>query len=82
MKKVTVMSGSEIHELAEAYADYDFKPGEKSIFSVFGSRERRILRYLEMSIRTALKSGWIYSVGDNREAYIAYPIPIRIRRFI
>ena len=72
MKKVTVtvMSDSEIHELAEAYADYDFRPGEKSIFSVFGSRER-ILRYLEMSIRTALKSGWIYSVGDNREAYIA-----------
>ena len=70
MKKVTVMSDSEIHELAEAYADYDFKPGEKSIFSVFGSREK-ILRYLEMSIRTALKSGWIYSVGDNREAYIA-----------
>lgn len=70
MKKVTVMSDSEIHELAETYADYDFKPGEKSIFSVFGSRER-ILRYLEMSIRTALKSGWIYSVGDNREAYIA-----------
>ena len=70
MKKVTVMSDSEIHELAETYADYDFRPGEKSIFSVFGSRER-ILRYLEMSIRTALKSGWIYSVGDNREAYIA-----------
>ena len=70
MKKVTVMSDSEIRELAEAYADYDFRPGEKSIFSVFGSRER-ILRYLEMSIRTALKSGWIYSVGDNREAYIA-----------
>ena len=56
MKKVTVMSDSEIRELAEAYADYDFRPGEKSIFSVFGSRER-ILRYLEMSIRTALKSG-------------------------
>ena len=70
MKKVTVMSDSEIRELAETYADYDFRPGEKSIFSVLGSRDR-ILRYLEMSIRTALKSGWIYSVGDNREAYIA-----------
>ena len=70
MKKVTVMSESEIREIAEAYANYSFRPGEKSIFSVFGSRER-ILRYLEMSIRTALKSGWIYSVGDNREAYIA-----------
>ena len=70
MKKVTVMSDSEIHELAETYADYDFRPGEKSIFSVFGSRER-ILRYLEMSIQTALKSGWIYSIGDNREAYVA-----------
>ena len=46
MKKVTVMSDSEMHELAEAYADYDFRPGEKSIFSVFGSRER-ILRYLD-----------------------------------
>lgn len=66
MKKVTVMSDSEIRELTEAYADYDFRPGEKSIFSVFGSRER-ILRYLG----TALKSGWIYSIGDNREAYIA-----------
>ena len=70
MKKVKVMSESEIREIAEAYANYSFRPGEKSIFSVFGSRER-ILRYLEMSIRTALKSGWIYSVGDNREAYIA-----------
>ena len=70
MKKVTVMSGSEIREIAETYADYSFRPGEKSIFSVFGSRDR-ILRYLEMSIRTALKSGWIYSIGDNNEAYIA-----------
>ena len=70
MKKVTVMSDSEKHELAKAYADYVCRPGEKSIFSVFGSRER-ILRYLEKSIRTALKSGWIYSVEDNREAYIA-----------
>ena len=70
MKKVTVMSDSEIRELAETYADYDFRPGEKSIFSVLGSRDR-ILRYLEMSIRTALKSGWVYSVGDNNEAYVA-----------
>ena len=70
VRKVMVMSDSEIHELAESYADHDFRPGEKSIFSIFGSRER-ILRYLEMSIRTALKSGWIYSVGDNRETYIA-----------
>ena len=70
MKKVTVMSKSEIQELAETYADYDFRPGEKSIFSVLGTRDR-ILRYLEMSIRTALKSGWIYSVGNNNEVYIA-----------
>ena len=70
MKQVTAMSDSEIREIAEAYADYNFTSGEKSIFSVFGSRER-ILRYLEMSIRTALKSGWIYSIGDNREAYVA-----------
>ena len=64
------MSSSEIRELAETYADYSFRSGEKSIFSVFGSRDR-ILSYLEMSIRTALESGWIYSVGDSREAYIA-----------
>ncbi len=70
MKKVTVMSDSEIHELAEAYADYSFRPGEKSIFSILGTRDR-ILRYLEMTIRTALKSGWIYSVGNNNEAYVA-----------
>ena len=24
-----------------------------------------------MSIRTALKSGWIYSIGDNNEAFVA-----------
>ena len=75
------MSDSEIREIAEAYADYEFKPGEKSIFSVLGSRDR-ILRYLEMTIRTALKSGWVYSVGNNNEAYIAYRIPIPILRFI
>ena len=81
MKKVTVMSDSEIHELAEAYADYVFRPGEKSIFSVFGSRDR-IFRYLEMSIRTAIKSGWIYSVCNNNEAYaISYfdsPPPLHV----
>ena len=70
MRKVTAMSDPEIQEIAEAYADYVFKPGEKSIFSVFGTRDR-ILRYLEMSIRTALRSGWIYSVGEDNEAYIA-----------
>ena len=70
MKKVVIMSDSEIRELAETYADYRFRPGEKSIFSVLGSRDR-ILRYLEMSIQTALKSGWIYSVGDNNEAFVA-----------
>ena len=43
MKKVTVMSDSETHELAETYADYVFRPGEKSIFSVFGSREKILL---------------------------------------
>ena len=70
MKKVTIMNDSEIRELAETYADYRFRPGEKSIFSVFGTRDR-ILRYLEMSIWTALKSGWMYSIGDNKEAYVA-----------
>ena len=70
MKKVTIMNDSEIRELAETYADYRFRPEEKSIFSVFGTRDR-ILRYLEMSIWTALKSGWIYSIGDNKEAYVA-----------
>ena len=64
MKKVTVMSDSEIHEIAEAYADYDFRPGEKSIFSVFDSSER-ILRYMKMSIQTELKSGWIYYVREK-----------------
>lgn len=34
------MNYAEIHELAETYADYDFRPGEKSIFSVLGSRDR------------------------------------------
>ncbi len=69
MEKVIAMSDSEIRELAEAYADYEFRSGEKSIFSVLGTRGR-ILRYLEMSIRTALESGWIYSVGENNEAYV------------
>lgn len=70
MEKVVSMNASEIREIAEAYSDYGFRPGEKSVFSVFGSREK-VLRYLEMSIQTALESGRIYSVGDNREAYVA-----------
>lgn len=84
MKKVAALNGSAIREIAEAYADYRFRSGEKSIFSVFGSRDK-ILRYLEMSIRTALKSGWIYSVGDDAEAYVAIsysnehpPLPIML----
>lgn len=30
-----------------------------------------MLNYLEISIRMAVRCGWMYSIGENKEAYIA-----------
>ena len=70
MDKITSMVDPEIREIAEAYADYGFRKGEKSIFSIFSSRDK-VLRYLEMTINAAVKCGWMYSFGDDRQAYAA-----------
>lgn len=68
--KVDRMTNTEIREIAEAYLDYKFQKGEESLFKLLGS-EQDMLRYQMASLKIALESGWIWTVSENREAYIA-----------
>lgn len=72
--KVEHMTDDVIREIAGAYLDYGFREGEESLFNLLGSRED-ILRYQMASLKIALESGWIWAVGENREAYIAITPP-------
>lgn len=68
--RVYGMSSDEMKEISEAYMDYVFKEGEESTFNLLGTRAD-VLRYQTASLKMALESGWMWAVGEDRNAYIA-----------
>ena len=71
MEKVVSLSDEEIRKIAISYADYPFSEGEESPFYLLGSREK-VINYLSLNIRMMAKSGWVYSLGEHREVFIAF----------
>ena len=69
-ENVRTLTNGEIREIAETYVDYAFSNGEENLFSLLGDRED-IIRYQAASLKMALKAGWIWTIGDDRQAYIA-----------
>lgn len=69
--KLDHLEKEERDAIISAYLDYQMQDGEKSLFSSSFSSEDHIRKYLEITLETSSKLGWIYAVGDNREAYIS-----------
>ena len=64
------MTMEEIAEIGEAFADYPYKNGECGLKDILGGRDKTA-RYINAFMQAALKAGWIYPVGEGREAFIA-----------
>ena len=64
------MTLEEITEIGEAFADYPYKKGERGLKDILGGRDKTA-RYINAFMQAALKAGWIYPVGEGREAFIA-----------
>lgn len=64
------MTMEEIAEIGEAFADYPYKNGECGLKDILGGRGKTA-RYINAFMQAALKAGWIYPVGEGREAFIA-----------
>ena len=69
-KPIHDMTAEEIAEITEAFTDYPYKTGERGLKDCLGGRGKTA-RYTNAFIRAALKAGWIYPVGEGREAFIA-----------
>ena len=79
---ITEMTEQEIREIGDAFADYVYEDGEEGMFSIFGSREK-VSRYICAFARAALRCGWMWAVGENREGFLAVrssdnPVPASI----
>lgn len=68
--QITEMTEQEIRDIGDAFADYIYEEGEEGMFSIFGSREK-VSRYICAFARAALRCGWIWAVGENREGFLA-----------
>ena len=76
------MTEQEITENGEAFADYHYETGEDGMFCIFQSRDKTV-DYICAFVRAALETGWMWSVGENREAFIAIsdaktPVPFKV----
>ncbi len=74
MRKIEKLDDAIIEEIVLSYLEHPYSEGEKSPFSLLGSR-RKMEAYLTHSIRTAVSSGWLYGIGENDEAYVAINRP-------
>ena len=46
-------------KIARVYLEYQFREGEKSIFSLLGD-EKAVIAYLKAGIKTLSRCGWLY----------------------
>lgn len=56
-------------KIARAYLEYQFREGEKSIFSLLGD-EKAVIAYLKAGIKTLSRCGWLHR-SEGGEAWIA-----------
>ena len=71
MVKITELSENEIEEIGEAFADHVYADGEKGMGFLFGSRDN-VKEYICGYARAMIKGGYLYSTGENHEAFVAY----------
>lgn len=67
--KLQSITEAEIDRIAEAFADSSYESGEDGLFYLFPSRES-VFTYMRAFVRAGARCGWLYTTGENREAYI------------
>ena len=73
MKKVTQLDESIISDIGYAFGYYDYGD-EHGLIDAFPSRDAAAA-FICGYVRMALKSGMLYTTGENGEGYIAYKLP-------
>ena len=73
MKKVTELDESVISDIGRAFAYYDYGD-EHGLIEAFPNRDS-VSAFICGYVRMALRSGMLYSAGENGEGYIAYKLP-------
>ena len=73
MKKVTQLDESIISDIGHAFGYYDYGD-EHGLIDAFSSRDAAAA-FICGYVRMALKSGMLYTTGENGEGYIAYKLP-------
>ena len=71
--KVTNLDENAIKSIGHAFAYYDYG-GERGLIDAFPSREA-VGAFICGYVRMALRSGMLYSTGENSEGFIAYRLP-------
>lgn len=71
MVRVTELSESEIEEIGEAFADFEYADGERGMSFLYDSRDS-VKEYICGYVRAMLAGGCLFSTSDNHEAFVAY----------
>ncbi len=71
MVRITELSEREIEEIGEAFADHPYADGEKGMSYLFESRDK-LKEYICGYARAMIRGGYLYSTGENHEAFVAY----------
>ena len=71
--KVTTLNENIIKDIGHAFGYYDYG-SEHGLIDAFPNRDA-VSAFICGYVRMALKSGMLYSVGENGEGYIAYKLP-------
>lgn len=71
--KIKTLDESIIHEIGHAFGYYDYGD-EAGMPSMYSSRDA-VETYICGYVRAMLKGGFLYSVGEHQEGFIAYKLP-------
>jgi len=71
--KVTKLDEETINLIGHAFGYYDYKE-EHGLIDAFPSRDHAAA-FICGYVRMAIKSGMLYTIGENNEAFIAYKLP-------
>lgn len=73
MKKVTTLDEAVIRDIGHAFSHYDYG-AEHGLIDAFPNRDAAAA-FICGYVRMALRSGMLYTTGENGEGYIAYRLP-------
>ena len=71
--KINTLDDDTVKDIGHAFGYYDYGT-EHGLIDAFPNREA-VSSFICGYVKTALKSGMLYTTGENREGFIAYKLP-------